>query len=143
MVRGSFWRHVLDVNLTGSFLCTREAMRVMKGQRSGRIVNVGSISAQVPRMHSAAYAASKHGLVGLTKAAALEGREYGVAVCCIHPGNVAVERRATSDVAADQEPMMTADELARVILTMATMPPHVNVLEAVVLPVEQAYLGRG
>lgn len=137
------WRHVLDVNLTGPFLCTREAMRLMKRQRSGRIINIGSISAQVPRIHSAPYAASKHGLVGLTKAAALEGREYGIAVCCLHPGNVAVERRTTSDAASDQEPMMTPDELAQVVRTMATMPPHVNLLEAIVLPIEQAYLGRG
>jgi NAD(P)-dependent dehydrogenase (short-subunit alcohol dehydrogenase family) len=137
------WNHVVAVNLTGPFLCTREAMRVMKRQRSGRIINIGSISAQVPRMHSAPYAATKHGLVGLTKAAALEGREYGVSVSCLHPGNVLTERRAASTAPQDAEPMMTPAELAEAVRTMATLPPHVNMLEAIILPVGQAYLGRG
>lgn len=137
------WQHVLAVNLTGPFLCTREAMRIMQPQRRGRIINVGSISAQMPRMHSLPYTTTKHGLVGLTKAAALEGREYGISVSCIHPGNVLTERRAESDAASDQEPMMTCDELAETIRTMAVLPPHVNMLEAIVLPVGQAYLGRG
>jgi NAD(P)-dependent dehydrogenase (short-subunit alcohol dehydrogenase family) len=137
------WQHVLAVNLTGPFLCIREAMKVMKPQRSGRIINIGSISAQMPRMNSVPYTTTKHGLVGLTKAAALEGRAYGVVVSCLHPGNVVTERRQASSAAADQEPMMTPDEVAMAVLTMATMPPHVNMLEAIVLPVEQAYLGRG
>ena len=137
------WQHVVAVNLTGPFLCTREAMKQMKVQRRGRIINVGSISAQVPRMHSAPYTTTKHGLVGLTKAAALEGREFGVSVSCIHPGNVLTERRAVSDAASDQEPMMTCDEFAEIIRTMATLPAHVNMLEAIVLPVEQLYIGRG
>ena len=137
------WEHVLAVNLTGPFLCTREALRRMKPQGSGRIVNIGSISAQAPRLHSAPYTASKHGLVGLTKAAALEGRAFGVSVGCIHPGNVLTERRAASDAAADAEPMMTSAELAEAVRTAATLPPHVNLLEAIVLPLGQAYLGRG
>jgi NAD(P)-dependent dehydrogenase (short-subunit alcohol dehydrogenase family) len=137
------WQHVLAVNLTGPFLCTREAMRLMKNNGGGRIINVGSISAQVPRMDSAAYAASKHGLVGLTKAAALEGREHGIAVCCIHPGNVAVERRKSSAAPEDAESMMSPEELAEIIRTMATLPAHLNMFETIVLPVGQAYLGRG
>ena len=137
------WQHVLAVNLTGPFLCTREAMIIMKRQGGGRIVNVGSISAQVPRLNSIPYTTTKHGLVGLTKAAALEGRDYGVVVSCIHPGNVATERRQASAAPQDQEPMMTPDELAVAVVTMATLPAHVNMLEAIVLPVGQAYLGRG
>jgi NAD(P)-dependent dehydrogenase (short-subunit alcohol dehydrogenase family) len=137
------WQHVLAVNLTGPFLCTREAMIIMKRQGAGRIINVGSISAQVPRLNSIPYTATKHGLVGLTKAAALEGRDYGVVVSCIHPGNVATERRQASAATQDQEPMMTPDELAVAVVTMATLPAHVNMLEAIVLPVGQAYLGRG
>jgi len=137
------WRHVLEVNLTGPFLCIREAFKAMKPRRSGRIINIGSISAQMPRTHSAPYTASKHGLVGLTKAAALEGRDFGISVGCIHPGNVAVERRRTSDSPSDDEPMMTAEELASVVRTMATLPPHVNLLETIILPIGQAYLGRG
>jgi NAD(P)-dependent dehydrogenase (short-subunit alcohol dehydrogenase family) len=137
------WEHVVAVNLTGPFLCTREAMKLMKAQRRGRIINIGSISAQMPRMHSLPYTTTKHGLVGLTKAAALEGRAFGISVSCLHPGNVLTERRAASDATSDQEPMMTCDELAETIRTMATLPPHVNMLEAIVLPVEQHYVGRG
>lgn len=137
------WQHVLAVNLTGPFLCTRAAMPLMRAQGGGRIVNIGSISAQMPRMDSLPYTTTKHGLVGLTKAAALEGRAHGIAVGCLHPGNVATERRQASDAPADQEPMMTPDELAEVVVTMAALPLHVNMLEGIVLPVEQAYLGRG
>jgi len=137
------WQKVLAVNLTAPFLCSREAMRIMKRQGGGRIINIGSISAQMPRMHSVPYTTTKHGLTGLTKAAALEGREFGVIVSCLHPGNVATERRQASQAKQDQEPMMTPDELAAAAVTMAAMPPHVNMLEAIVLPATQAYLGRG
>lgn len=137
------WQRVLAVNLTGPFLCTREAMPLMKSQGGGRIINIGSISAQMPRVNSVPYTTTKHGLVGLTKAAALEGREYGVVVSCLHPGNVTTERRQASDAPADQEPMMTPDELATIVVTMAALPLHVNLLEAIALPVGQAYLGRG
>ncbi len=134
------WKKVVDVNLTGPFLCTREAMRIMKPQRSGRIINIGSISAQMPRFDSAPYTATKHGLVGLTKSTALEGREFGISACCLHPGNV--ESEMTS-VVRGKEPMMTTEDIASVALTMAAMPPNANMLEAIVLPVDQAYLGRG
>lgn len=137
------WQKVLAVNLTGPFLCCREAMRIMKRQGGGRIINIGSISGQMPRMNSVPYTTTKHGLIGLTKAAALEGREFGVVVSCLHPGNVATERRKASKAAMDQEPMMTPDELATAAVTMAALPLHVNMLEAIVLPVTQRYLGRG
>ncbi|HJZ46751.1 MAG TPA: SDR family oxidoreductase [Roseiflexaceae bacterium] len=137
------WRRVLDVNLTGPFLCSREAMKIMKRQGGGRIINIGSISAQMPRENAAAYTTSKHGLVGLTKATALEGRAHGVVVSCLHPGNVNAEWRQDSDAPINQEPMMTADELASAALAMAALPLHVNMLEAIVLPTTQLYLGRG
>ena len=137
------WRKVIDVNLTGPFLCAREAMKIMKGQGGGRILNIGSISAQMPRMNSAPYTSSKHGLVGLTKCIALEGRNHGISAGCLHPGNTLTERRSDSATAADQEPMMTVDELATMAMAMAALPPHVNPLEAIVLPVEQLYVGRG
>ena len=137
------WHHVLATNLTGPFLCLREAMIIMKRQGGGRIINIGSISAQVPRLNSIPYTTTKHGLVGLTKAAALEGRDYGVVVSCLHPGNVATERRQASSAAQDQEPMMSPDDVAVAVVTMATLPAHVNMLEAIILPVGQAYLGRG
>lgn len=137
------WQKVLAVNLTGPFLCGREAMRIMKAQGGGRIINVGSISAQMCRPNAAPYNTTKHGLVGLTKTMALEGREYGVVASMLHPGNVLTERRAASNKPQDEEPMMTVDELAEVAVTMAALPLHVNVLEAIVLPTTQKYLGRG
>jgi NADP-dependent 3-hydroxy acid dehydrogenase YdfG len=137
------WSQVVDLNLTGTFLCSREAMKIMKGQRDGRIVNIGSISGQMPRLNSAPYVATKFGIAGLTKATALEGRDFGIAASCVHPGNVAIERRVSSDSVQDQEPMMSVDDIAKVVLTVVTLPPHVNMYECITLPVGQVYLGRG
>ncbi len=137
------WDKVIAVNLRGPFLCTREAFRIMKEKKAGRIINIGSISAQRVRFNSAPYSASKHGLWGLTQVTALEGREHGITCGCLHPGNVNVERRETSEATEDQEPMMTVDELAEVAVLMATLPPHVNLLEAIALPKDQLYIGRG
>src|SRR5262249_48385159 len=100
------WRTVLDANLTGAFLCTREAVRIMKAQdpRGGRIINNGSISAHVPRPHSVAYTASKHGITGLTKATALDGRPFDIACSQIDIGNAATdmtERFATGTLQAN------------------------------------------
>jgi NAD(P)-dependent dehydrogenase (short-subunit alcohol dehydrogenase family) len=136
------WDKVLAVNLRAPFLCTRAALRFMKPQRRGRIINIGSISAQRVRPGSAPYSASKHGLWGLTQVTALEGREYGVTCCCLHPGNVLVERRLT-DKPEDAEPMMTPAEVAEVAVLMATLPAHVEMLEAIVMPAGQLYVGRG
>jgi NAD(P)-dependent dehydrogenase (short-subunit alcohol dehydrogenase family) len=137
------WEKVMAVNLRGPFLCTRAAFRMMKEQRGGRIINVASISAQRVRPSSAPYSTSKHGLWGLTQCTALEGREYGIAASCLHPGNTINDKRAQALTPQDQEPMMTPAELAEVAVTMAALPPHVNVLEAIVLPVDQLYVGRG
>jgi NAD(P)-dependent dehydrogenase (short-subunit alcohol dehydrogenase family) len=137
------WDKVLAINLRAPFLCTREAMRVMKKQGGGRIINVGSISAQRVRPHSAPYSTSKHGLVGLTQVTALEGRDFGISCGCLHPGNVRIERRQNTGRKEDDEPMMTVEEIARAAVFMATLPPHVNMLEAIVLPVGQLYVGRG
>jgi NAD(P)-dependent dehydrogenase (short-subunit alcohol dehydrogenase family) len=137
------WQKVMAVNLTGPFLCGREAMKIMKRQGGGRIVNIGSISAQMCRPNAAPYNTTKHGLVGLTKSMALEGREYNVVASMLHPGNTLTERRASSDKQQDEEPMMTVDELAEVAVTICALPLHVNVLETIVLPTTQKYLGRG
>ena len=145
------WNNVIGACMTGTFLATRSAFRIMKNGNGGRILNVGSISAQIPRMYSVPYTAAKHGILGLTKAAALEGRDYGIIVSALHPGNVRVERRteeggqtAGSGMASEKnEPMMTVDEIADVALTMLALPGHINFLEAIVLPSEQRYLGRG
>ena len=137
------WDKVIAVNLRAPFLCTREAMRIMKRQGCGRIINIGSISAQRVRPNSGPYSASKHGLWGLTQVTALEGRDHGITCGCLHPGNVLVERRLSSGKREDDEPMMTPDELAQTAVLMATLPPHVNLLEAIVLPMGQLYVGRG
>ena len=137
------WQKVIDVNLTAAFLGSREAMKIMKGQREGRIINIGSISAHMPRMNSVPYTTSKHALVGLTKATALEGRAFGVVASCLHPGNVMTERRDASSTPMDEEPMMTPDDIAMAAVTMAALPLYVNMLEAIVLPTTQLYLGRG
>lgn len=136
------WDKVMAVNLRGPFLCTRAALRMMKPRGVGRIINIGSISAQRVRPSSAPYSTSKHGLWGLTQSTALEGREFGITCCCLHPGNVKVERRHSLRN-EDAEPMMTPDELAEVAVLMASLPPHVEMLEAIVLPHEQLYVGRG
>ena len=133
------WQQVIAVNLSGAFLCTRAAFRLMKGQGGGRILNIGSISAQRVRPNSAAYAASKHGLWGLTQVTALEGRPYGIVCSCLHPGNTRSER--FQEISAG-EPAMAVEELAAAALFMAAQPPHVNVLEAIVMPIDQPFLGR-
>ena len=137
------WQRVVDVNLTGVFLGTREAMKIMKRQGGGRIINIGSISAQMPRMNSAPYSTTKHALVGLTKSTALEGRAFGVVASCLHPGNVFTERRIGSTDEQDQEPMMSPDDIGSAALAMAALPLNVNMFESIVLPVTQLYLGRG
>ena len=137
------WNRVIGACLTGPFLCIREAFKIMKPAGGGRIINIGSISAQRSRVNSAPYTSSKFGVWGLTQSAALEGRPYGISVGCLHPGNTAVERRVESGKASDDEPMIATADMARVALLMATLPPEANMLEAIVLPVEQLYIGRG
>jgi NAD(P)-dependent dehydrogenase (short-subunit alcohol dehydrogenase family) len=137
------WNNVIGACLTGTFLCSRRAFALMKRQGGGRILNIGSISAQRPRENSAPYAAAKFGVWGLTQATALDGRPFGIVASCLHPGNVLVERRQESGEAADSEPMMSVETIAEAALAMLTLPAEVNMLEAIVLPVGQLYLGRG
>jgi len=137
------WNNVIGPCLTGTFLCSRRAFVPMKEQGGGRILNIGSISAQRPREGSVPYAAAKFGVWGMTQAIALDGRPFGISCSCLHPGNVRVERRQESGLKSDDEPMMETETIAEVALTMVTLPPHVNMLESIVLPVEQVYLGRG
>jgi NAD(P)-dependent dehydrogenase (short-subunit alcohol dehydrogenase family) len=137
------WQRVLGVNLTGAFLCSREAFKIMKVQRSGRIINVGSVSAKVPRSHSAPYTTSKFGLEGLTRSLALDGREFGIAASIIHPGNTATPIWQGREEIARREGVMSPDDLARVAVTIAALPPEVNMLESIVLPVSMPFVGRG
>lgn len=137
------WNNVIGACLTGAFLCSRTAFCMMKEQEDGRILNIGSISAQRPREGSAPYAAAKFGVWGLTQATAIDGRPFGILCSCLHPGNVRVERRAESAEESDTEPMMATETIARAALSMVTLPADVNFLEAIVLPRDQLYLGRG
>ncbi|MBM3958720.1 MAG: SDR family oxidoreductase [SAR202 cluster bacterium] len=143
------WNDVMGVNVTGVFLCTREAFRIMKKQGGGRIINIGSLAAERPREESAPYTTSKHAVWGLTKSTALDGREHGISCGQLNPGNTAVERRLAaggrSASGRDQgpEPLISVEDMARAALYMATLPPDANCLEMTVLPVQQAYLGRG
>ncbi|MXP25120.1 SDR family NAD(P)-dependent oxidoreductase [Altererythrobacter indicus] len=136
------WRKVIDTNLTSAFLCARAAIRVMKGTGHGRIINVGSISARVPRQNSPAYAASKWGLDGLTRALAIDGREDNIAVSIFHPGIVATEI-APGAVKLDDE--LTADpkDIADVIIHMCDLPDHLNFYEGLVVQNKIPFLGRG
>lgn len=136
------WEKVMAVNLRGPFLCTREALRIMKPQQSGRIINIGSISAQRVRPNSAPYSTSKHGIWGLTQVTQLEGRPFGISCCCLHPGNVEVETLANAQ-RRSSEPVMQAAELAEAAIAMAALPAHITMLEAIVMPVAQPYIGRG
>ena len=137
------WDHALAVNLTAPFLCTRAAFRIMKQQRSGRIINIASISAQRVRPYSASYSATKHALWGLTQVTALEGREFGIVCSCVYPGNIRTEQRSGADSEFNREPMMSVADVAAAVLFIAAQPANVNLLELTMLPVEQQFLGRG
>jgi NAD(P)-dependent dehydrogenase (short-subunit alcohol dehydrogenase family) len=137
------WRQVLDVNLNGAFLCSREALKIMKPQRSGRIINIGSISAKVPRPDNAPYTASKFALEGFTRALGLEARGDGIAVSIIHPGNTATPIWNGREEQALKEGIMNPDDLARAIVMMSALPPELNMFESILLPVSMPFLGRG
>lgn len=146
------WRSVVDVNLTGSFLCAQAAFRLMREQdpQGGRIINNGSISAHVPRPHSVAYTATKHAVTGLTKSLSLDGRPYRIACGQIDVGNAATdmtERMRTGTLQADGrtavEPVMDADDVARTVLHMAELPLEANVQFATVMATAMPYIGRG
>jgi len=146
------WRKVIDVNLTGVFLCTREAFRIMKDQspRGGRIINNGSISAHAPRPNSAPYTASKHAITGLTKSTALDGRKYDIACGQIDIGNAATDMTARMKDGVPQangstmvEPTMDVDCVARAVVYMASLPLDANVLFLTVMATKMPLVGRG
>ncbi|WP_437020081.1 SDR family oxidoreductase [Streptomyces sp. enrichment culture] len=146
------WRHVVDTNLNGAFLCAQAAYRQMKEQdpRGGRIINNGSVSAHAPRPHSVAYTATKHALTGLTKSLSLDGRRHGIAVGQIDVGNAATDmtaRMRTGVLQADggiaPEPVMDVADVARTVRHMAELPLEANVQFATVLATAMPYIGRG
>ncbi|MFF9894422.1 SDR family NAD(P)-dependent oxidoreductase [Streptomyces longispororuber] len=146
------WRHVVDTNLNGAFLCAQAAFRQMKEQepRGGRIINNGSVSAHAPRPHSVAYTATKHALTGLTKSLSLDGRPYRIAVGQIDIGNAATDMtarmrsgilQASGETAV--EPVMDVADVARTVRHMAELPLEANVQFATVLATAMPYIGRG
>ena len=138
------WKKVIDVNLNGAFLCAREAMKIMVSQKYGRIINIGSISGQMGRPFNAPYTASKFGIEGLTRAFALDGREHGVAVSVIHPGNVATDIISKDEIPKrEKEGFVLLEDLEKLAITMLTVSPNINILGSIVLPITQPYLGRG
>ncbi|SIO61609.1 NADP-dependent 3-hydroxy acid dehydrogenase YdfG [Singulisphaera sp. GP187] len=146
------WRRVVDINLTGAFLCTQAAFRLMKTQapRGGRIINNGSISATTPRPHSGPYTATKHAITGLTKSTALDGREYDIACGQIDIGNAETEMTARMKGGVLQangekavEPTMDVDNVARTVVYMASLPLQANALFMTLMATKMPFVGRG
>jgi len=146
------WKAVVDTNLTGAFLCTQQAVKIMKAQqpRGGRIINNGSISAQTPRPHSAPYTATKHAMTGLTKSTALDGRPYDIACGQIDAGNATTEMtngmatgvlQASGQVAT--EPTIDVQHVVAAVLYMASLPLDANVLFITVMATKMPFVGRG
>jgi NAD(P)-dependent dehydrogenase (short-subunit alcohol dehydrogenase family) len=146
------WKQVVDVNLTGAFLCTQEALKLIKSQtpRGGRVINNGSISATAPRPNSAPYTATKHAITGLTKSTALDGRKYDIACGQIDIGNAATEMTAKmaegvpqADGSLAAEPRMDVEHVASAVLYMAGLPLDANVLFMTVMATKMPLVGRG
>jgi len=146
------WKNVVDINLTGMFLCIQQAFKVMKSQtpRGGRIINNGSISATTPRPNSIAYTSTKHAVKGLTKAASLDGRKYDIAVGQIDIGNAATDmaqRMATGILQANGdiaiEPLMDVNIVGQSVLYMASLPLEANVMFHTVMATKMPFAGRG
>ena len=146
------WKTVVDINLTGAFVCTQEAFKIMKAQdpMGGRIINNGSISATTPRPNSAPYTSTKHGMTGLTKSTSLDGRKYNIACGQIDIGNAATEMTQRMQSGALQahgetmvEPTMNAAHVAEAVVYMAGLPLDANVLFITVMATKMPFVGRG
>jgi len=149
------WKAVMDINVTGTFLCAREAFRIMKDQhpRGGRIINNGSLSAHAPRPHSAAYTASKHAITGLTKSLSLAGREYDIACGQIDIGNAATDLikailqdgagATQADGSKAAEPTLDLDHVAKAVIHMASLPLAANIQFMTIMATNMPFIGRG
>jgi NAD(P)-dependent dehydrogenase (short-subunit alcohol dehydrogenase family) len=146
------WKAVVDTNLTGSFLCTQEAIKIMKDQtpRGGRIINNGSISAHAPRPNSVAYTSTKHAITGLTKSTSLDCRKYDIACGQIDVGNAETPLAARMKDGVPQahgavvpEPLMDVENVARAVVYMASLPLDANVLFMTVMATKMPFVGRG
>jgi NAD(P)-dependent dehydrogenase (short-subunit alcohol dehydrogenase family) len=146
------WKSVVDTNLTGAFLCTQEAIKLMKSQdpRGGRIINNGSISAHVPRPNSAPYTATKHAITGLTKSTSLDGRKYDIACGQVDIGNALTEMAARmakgvpqANGSVEVEPLMDVAHVASAVLHMASLPLDANVQFMTIMATKMPFVGRG
>jgi len=142
------WKNVVDTNLTGMFLCIQEAVRLMKSQtpRGGRIINNGSVSAQVPRANSIAYTATKHAVTGMTKSMALDGRDFDIACGQIDVGNIASElgeKSGSKGPRINAAPLLDAQLAAQAVLQMANLPLEANVLFTTLMATQMPLVGRG
>ncbi len=147
-----YWREALDINITAAFLCSREAIRIMKAQtpRGGRIINIGSVSAKTPRPDSLPYTTTKFGLQGMTHQLTMDGRKHNIVASIIHPGATLssfTTRRGRTKAGAGEKPedyVMTAEDVAKVAVLMAALPREVNLYEATILPNHmRSFIGRG
>ncbi len=146
------WQRVVDTNLTGTFLCTQEAIKIMKAQEpmGGRIINNGSISAHVPRPDSAPYTSTKHGITGLTKSTSLDGRKYNIACGQVDIGNAATDMTARSAQGTPQadgsikvEPTFDVEHVADTVVYMSNLPLDTNVQFVTIMATDMPYIGRG
>lgn len=147
-----YWREVLDINITAAFLCSREAIKIMKDQKpqGGRIINMGSISAKTPRPDSLPYTTTKFAIQGMTHQLTMDGRKYGVVASIIHPGATLsgfTTRRGRTEPGPGEKPedyVMAAEEVAKVATLMASLPDEVNLYEATILPNHmRSFISRG
>jgi NAD(P)-dependent dehydrogenase (short-subunit alcohol dehydrogenase family) len=139
------WQKVIDTNLTGAFLCSREALKIMKPQRSGRIINIGSISSMTPRANGAAYAATKLALEGLTRSIALDYREYNIGASIIHLGATASAwMKVRPEEATGPDYHLQLDDVGRLATFIASLPTEANLFETTIMPIQQrSFIGRG
>ncbi len=147
-----YWREALDINITAAFLCAREAIRMMKAQepKGGRIVNIGSVSAKTPRPDSLPYTVTKFGLQGMTHQLTMDGRKHNIVASILHPGATLssfTTRRGRAKAGPGDTPedyVMSAQDVAKVAVLMASLPPEVNLYEATILPNHmRSFIGRG
>jgi NAD(P)-dependent dehydrogenase (short-subunit alcohol dehydrogenase family) len=139
------WKTVVDTNLTGVFLCTQEAFRIMKAQKpmGGRIINNGSLAAHVPRANSAAYTATKHAITGLTKSTSLDGRKYDIACGQIDIGNARTELAERLPRGPNAEPLIDVALVGRAVMQMANLPLDANVQFMTLMATKMPFIGRG
>jgi NAD(P)-dependent dehydrogenase (short-subunit alcohol dehydrogenase family) len=139
------WQRVIDTNLTGAFLCSREALKIMKPQNCGRIITIGSISSITPRSNGAAYAATKLALEGLTRSIALDYREFNIGASIIHLGATATSwMKVRPEEATGAEYHLQLDDVGRLATFMASLPTEANMFETTILPIQQrSFIGRG